>query len=387
MLGTSEEQKSRGSSRIVWVFCFNLEPLARQVCIVIKPHLPTGGLMRGRFLPYFVITLVSAVITTAVRPIQYLSTLREDNCQAFKETGIALCGKFLAYWQTNGGLSQYGYPISKELPEQSSTDFKVYTVQYFERAMFELHPENKAPYDVLLGLLGVFENKRYYGVGYYELGGPSYQKASTDNPLFFKETGRTIGGRFRQYWERNGGLLQQGYPITDEFQEWNRVDGKRYIVQYFQRAVFELHPENKAPYDVLLSHLGTFEYQYSHSDKFLRVEHDLMYVPEYPGAQRIQVLVQIDPTKTHLKYDEPYKVVTFTTTDKPEEIFIFLRSGLVSRYWEDWRPYLAEQGPSLFRIRGSGRGVSPPMYTFVATTVQQEGLTYVRVERFYFGGM
>jgi micrococcal nuclease len=29
-----------------------------------------------------------------------------------------------------------------------------YTVQYFERARFELHPENQPPFNVLLGLLG-----------------------------------------------------------------------------------------------------------------------------------------------------------------------------------------------------------------------------------------
>jgi len=32
-------------------------------------------------------------------------------------------------------------------------------------------------------------------------------------------------------------------------------------VQYFERAVFEAHPENAPPYDVLLSQLGTFRYQ------------------------------------------------------------------------------------------------------------------------------
>jgi hypothetical protein len=32
-------------------------------------------------------------------------------------------------------------------------------------------------------------------------------------------------------------------------------------VQYFERAVFEYHPENAAPYDVLLSQLGTFRYR------------------------------------------------------------------------------------------------------------------------------
>ena len=34
------------------------------------------------------------------------------------------------------------------------------------------------------------------------------------------------------------------------------VDGKTYTVQYFERAVFELHPENQPPYNVLLSLLG-----------------------------------------------------------------------------------------------------------------------------------
>jgi hypothetical protein len=34
------------------------------------------------------------------------------------------------------------------------SDGREYTVQWFERARFELHPENKPPYNVLLGLLG-----------------------------------------------------------------------------------------------------------------------------------------------------------------------------------------------------------------------------------------
>ena len=31
------------------------------------------------------------------------------------------------------------------------------------------------------------------------------------------------------------------------------LDGKSYTVQYFERAVFELHPENQPPFNVLLS--------------------------------------------------------------------------------------------------------------------------------------
>ena len=69
--------------------------------------------------------------------------------------------------------------------------------------------------------------------------------------------------RFRAYWESHGGLAQQGYPISDEFTEVSALNGKPYTVQYFERAVFEAPPENQAPYDVLLSQLGTFRYQQS----------------------------------------------------------------------------------------------------------------------------
>ena len=81
------------------------------------------------------------------------------------------------------------------------------------------------------------------------------------NSRTFPETGKTIGGAFLQYWDRHGGLAQQGYPISDEFQEKSELDGKTYNVQYFERAVFEYHPENEPPYDVLLSQLGTFRHK------------------------------------------------------------------------------------------------------------------------------
>ena len=76
---------------------------------------------------------------------------------------------------------------------------------------------------------------------------------------YFPETQHNVRGRFLQYWQEHGGLAQQGYPLTEEFQEKNALDGKTYTVQYFERAVFELHPENQPPYDVLLSQLGKFQ--------------------------------------------------------------------------------------------------------------------------------
>jgi hypothetical protein len=71
----------------------------------------------------------------------------------FPETGHNLSGSFLNYWNANGGLAQFGYPISEEF-SQTLEDGKAYTVQYFERARFEHHPENPPPYDILLGQFG-----------------------------------------------------------------------------------------------------------------------------------------------------------------------------------------------------------------------------------------
>jgi hypothetical protein len=74
------------------------------------------------------------------------------NCRHFPETGYNMCGAFRSYWESNGGLERFGYPITTEFTE--IIEGKPYTVQYFERRRMEWHPENQPPFNVLLGLLG-----------------------------------------------------------------------------------------------------------------------------------------------------------------------------------------------------------------------------------------
>ncbi len=211
---------------------------------ICKQQIATRGLSA-------LMALVIAVTSLSIAPTQ-----AQVNSRTFSETGKTVQGSFLDYWQRNGALAQQGLPISGELQEKSDTDGKTYTVQYFERAVFEMHPENKAPYNVLLSLLGV----RYYAQRYPN-GAPGQTANGTAGSLLFPEMGHRLGGLFLQYWKNNGGLAQQGYLISEEFQERSATDGKLYTVQYFERAVFEYHPENKAPYNVLLSLVGTFQYE------------------------------------------------------------------------------------------------------------------------------
>src|SRR4051794_10348973 len=89
----------------------------------------------------------------------------QSSARTFPETGKTVKGKFLDYWNAHGGLAQQGYPISEEMQERSDTNGKFYTVQYFERAVFELHPEYSPPNDVLLALLGNFLYKQKYPSG------------------------------------------------------------------------------------------------------------------------------------------------------------------------------------------------------------------------------
>jgi hypothetical protein len=88
-------------------------------------------------------------------PFQPVAARTDANCTFYPETGHRLCFGFRAYWQAHGGLAIFGYPISEEFRERNPDTGRTYTVQYFERARFEWHPENAGtPYSVLLGRLG-----------------------------------------------------------------------------------------------------------------------------------------------------------------------------------------------------------------------------------------
>jgi hypothetical protein len=177
----------------------------------------------------------------------------------FTETGHTLNDAFLNYWQRNGGLELFGFPITEPFEELNLADGRRYTVQYFERERFEYHPEKAGtPYEVLLGLLGndllKLDCRSYPSL-------PAPPPSATDQSAafrtYFRETGHYLSFRFKRYWEQRGGLSVYGYPISEEMVETSAVDGKQYAVQYFERARFEYHPAAPADYQVQLALLGT----------------------------------------------------------------------------------------------------------------------------------
>lgn len=174
----------------------------------------------------------------------------------FPETGQTLGGRFLEYWQQNGGLPVFGFPLAA----QSGTPL----AQVFERARFELHPANAAPYDVLLSRLGV-EALAARGQDWHAY--PTVAAAPA-GCLYFAETQHSVCGSFMQYWRQHGlefdgragstyaeSLALFGLPLSEPVQE-QAEDGTAITVQWFERARFEYHPGNAAPYKVLLARLG-----------------------------------------------------------------------------------------------------------------------------------
>ena len=108
--------------------------------------------MRSRYVARYLLVIV---VLLGAMGISLHPALASDAAapSCFAETSQCLQGRFLDYWQANGGLAQFGLPLTSEQPELLE-DGKTYTVQYFERARFEFHPENAAPADILLGQFG-----------------------------------------------------------------------------------------------------------------------------------------------------------------------------------------------------------------------------------------
>jgi hypothetical protein len=188
----------------------------------------------------------------------------------FNVPGITNCieGRFREFWEQNGGLAVFGYPITPARNEPNRDTGKTYLTQWFERNRFELHPENTPPYDVLLGRLGddrLLQSDRQWQFEPRESTGPK------PGCLWFEQTGHNVcdqapNSGMRTYWETHGlsttqltpyqgSLALFGLPLTEPRIEINS-SGDRVLTQWFERARFEWHPNKPVQFRVLLGLLG-----------------------------------------------------------------------------------------------------------------------------------
>jgi len=186
--------------------------------------------------------------------------LAQTSQRCFAETGLCIEGRIREFWEQNGGLATFGLPITAQ--QEQLIEGQPRQVQWFERNRLELHPDRQRPYDVLLGRLGV-DRLSAQGRDWFQFPKSSPQTGCQ----FFAQTGHNICGELLSVWRAGGlefdgkrgksvdeNLALFGLPISDAQTE--TISGKEYTVQWFERARFELHPENAPPYNLLLGLLG-----------------------------------------------------------------------------------------------------------------------------------
>ncbi len=211
--------------------------------------------------PLQALTLIVAfALLLTIAPVQDRVQAQDDRC--FSETGFCISGRIREYWQQNGGLEVFGYPITAQQTE--TVENKDIQVQWFERNRLELHPENRPPYDVLLGRLGV-DVLVQQGQDWFTF--PT--SPARADCQYFAETKHNLCSGFLAYWQSHGleldgragkteaeSLALFGMPLSDE--QTATCNGKDCTVQWFERARFELHRDENNPSSliVLLGLLG-----------------------------------------------------------------------------------------------------------------------------------
>jgi hypothetical protein len=166
--------------------------------------------------------------------------------RCFEGLSECLADPLLTYWERHGGLSAFGYPISRSRLE--TVEGRTLKVQWFERDRLEVQPDQT----ITPGRLGA---------RWLELQGQPWETFPTvpraePGCAYFAVTGHQVCEPFLSYWKRRGGLELFGYPITERITE--QIEGQIYPVQYFERRRMEFHAELVGTRDqLLLGLLGT----------------------------------------------------------------------------------------------------------------------------------
>jgi len=242
------------------------------------------------------------VLSCLLFPVASSAAITGERC--FAEAGNCISGDIRSFWERNGGLAVFGFPTSKQRVMQ--IEGKSVEAQNFERNRIELHPENLAPYNVLIGRVGALNMQQIFGGDYTNTVTPLDYESSTDargallkndrKCKWFAVTRQFVCNEFLQYWATHGiqldtssgineaeSLALFGLPLSGQFR--HTVNGQELEVQIFERARFEYHPENKQPYVVLLGLLG---------NEFLTPESNAMPTPTQVQTDEVVGFIQFD---------------------------------------------------------------------------------------------
>jgi len=217
---------------------------------------PAGEVYAGWKVPSLPASISSAL------PLDGLIQTEAQKPLYFPETNHYVPAQFKQRWLEQGGLEIFGLPLTEPFTDEA------HTIQYFERGILELYLEARAE----PGFAELHSSEQLRRITRLRpLGSTLTEKRifsraapfqSDEQRRYFGETGHSLSYGFLYFWQKNGGLTQFGYPISEEMEEVSATDGLKHTVQYFERGRFEYHPENKGtPYETQLGQLGREEMQ------------------------------------------------------------------------------------------------------------------------------
>ena len=91
-------------------------------------------------------TTILLLCLSALLLPQAVSANKQERC--FRETGYCISGPILRYWERNGGLSTFGFPISSQ--GMLMAEDRMLQAQWFERDRLEIQADGR----VTAGRLG-----------------------------------------------------------------------------------------------------------------------------------------------------------------------------------------------------------------------------------------
>jgi hypothetical protein len=194
-------------------------------------------------------SLVLVVLLAALSLVPASPTQAVGDARCFRETGYCINASFRRFWEQNGGLRIFGFPIQPQIA--TTINGRAATSQLFERSRFEQYVDvRNAP--VMLANIGV-EALELQGI-YWPDFAPTYDPdaVARGDCRYYGATNHAICYGFRQFYDRNNGTFLFGNPLSDEIVEGDRV------IQWFERARFEYYPyDARSRYGVLLGLLGS----------------------------------------------------------------------------------------------------------------------------------
>jgi phage baseplate assembly protein gpV len=263
---------------------------------------------------------IASVLTLTLLFAPHAAQAQAADVRYFPETGHYVKGAFLQFYNAaKDPVLVYGYPITEQI---TARDGK--TVQYFQRARFELAEGNRVQLTPLGALL-------------YQPRSPL--PVENKNGCEKYPTGFSVCFTFLDFYKAHGGPNQFGNPISP----FESADGL--IVQYFEGARFEWRADRGAEKWVVISDLGRLYFDLQKEDPaHLRPVPPpeaaikpvlalkarafvLKAVTLKNGSQTVYVIVQ-DQTSDALENASVKAVVRFTDGATKEYLFTTSARGI-----------------------------------------------------------